>query len=242
MQPAATHAILNPAEAASRFSLQRVAPGPGLERLVLRHWLVRWDLAGRPPFAQETLPYPCVNLVFGTHRPGVHGVGRRRFVAELRAAGWVLGVKFRPGAFRALLGRDVAAITDRALPVGEVFGAAGVRLERAVLRAGSAPARIALVEAFLRARGAAVPAEAISAGEIVDTIEADPAIARVDDLARRSGLGIRRLERMFRAHVGVSPKWVIRDFKAQVGQTPSEYAARCAASAAAAPDLARPGA
>jgi hypothetical protein len=36
-------------------------------------WLVRWDLGGRPPFQQEVLPYPCVNVAFEDGRFKVHG-------------------------------------------------------------------------------------------------------------------------------------------------------------------------
>ena len=208
-----------------------------------------------------------MNIVFGTHQPGVHGVLRRRFVADLRSEGWGLGVKIRAGAFRALLGRDVSTITDRALPVGELFGPAGARLDPAVRGAADDGARIAAIEAFLRARGAEVPAEARLARDAVDLAERDPSLSRVDDFARRVGVAPRTLERLFRAHVGVSPKWVlrtfrvqeaaervkagapadwaglaqelgyfdqphfIRDFRALVGETPSAYAARCAAAA-----------
>jgi AraC-like DNA-binding protein len=276
MLPQETREILDPALAARRFTLDRRKPAPALERLVKRYWIVRWDLAGR--FSQETLPHPCVNVAFGTHQPGVHGVGRRRFVADLHGAGWVLGVKFRAGAFRDLLGRDVATLTDRALPVAEVFGPAGDRLTRDVDGADCDDARISLVERFLLERAPEVPPDAALACEIVDGIEADPCVLRVEHLASRFDLGTRRLERLFRAHVGVSPKWVIRafriqqaaervkagapadwaalaqelgyydqphfirDFRAQVGQTPSGYAARCAASAVADAPVARVGA
>lgn len=266
MLPTSTRAILNPLAAASSFSLERRAPPEDLAGVVARYWLVRWDLRGRPPFPQETLPYPCVNLVFGTHQPGVHGVLRRRFVADLRGEGWVLGVKFKAGAFRALLGRDVATITDRALPIGQVFGAAGDALERGVLRAELPGDRLAAIEGFLRARGAGVSGDGLRAVEAVELVERDPTLSRVEELARRVGVAPRQLERIFRAHVGVTPKWVlrafrvqeaaervkagappdwaglaqelgyfdqphfIRDFRAQVGETPSAYASRCEAA------------
>lgn len=266
MKAPATHGILNPQAGAGRFVLQRRPPSPDLAPFVERYWLVRWDLRGLPPHDQETLPYPCVNLVLGTHRPGVHGVCKSRFVAELGDAGWVVGVKFRPGAFRPFLGRDVAGITDRVLEVDELFGAAGRLLERAVHGAPGDDARLGLVEAFLRRLRPELPPDSLMAGRIVDLAEADPSISRVTVLAGRAGLGIRALERLFRAHVGVSPKWVIRrfrvqeaaerarsgappdwgglalelgyfdqahfirDFKAQVGRTPTEYAAQCLAA------------
>lgn len=268
MPPASTHAILNPLAAAQAFTLERRAPSADLAPLVKRFWAVSWDLRGRTPFSQETLPYPCVNLVLGTHQPGVHGVLRRRFVADLRGEGWVLGVKFRAGAFRALLGRDVSTITDRALAIGDVFGAEGEALERRVLGAPDAGERLAVIEGFLRARGARLTGDGLRTVEAVDLVERDPSLSRVEDLALRVGVAPRRLERLFRAHVGVTPKWVIRvfrvqeaadrvkagappdwaglaqelgyfdqphfirDFRAQVGETPAAYARRCEAALA----------
>jgi AraC-like DNA-binding protein len=40
-------------------------------------------------------------------------------------------------------------------------------------------------------------------------------VLRVDDFARRRGLSVRRLQRLFLAHVGVGPKWVIRQYRLQ---------------------------
>src|SRR5512146_2289347 len=125
MRSGDTRAILNPRAGATAFTLDRRPPSADLAAVVKQHWIVRWDLRDRPPYSQETLPFPCVHVVFGLHQPGVHGVLRRRFVADLRDDGWALGVKFRPGAFRGLLGRDVSTITGRVLPIAEVFGRDG---------------------------------------------------------------------------------------------------------------------
>jgi len=47
------------------FSLRREPPPDDLVPFVEGFWSVRWDLEGKPPFAQEILPYPCVNLSTG---------------------------------------------------------------------------------------------------------------------------------------------------------------------------------
>src|SRR5579859_2398853 len=145
-----TRGILNPRQGRGHFELQRRAPAADLAELVERHWCVRWDLRGRPAYEQETLPWPCVNVVVGTHRPGVHGVCTRRFVAHLEGAGWVVGTKFRAGCFRPFVRFSMAELADRARPVGEIFGAAGAELEGAVHAAGDDGERVARVEAFLR--------------------------------------------------------------------------------------------
>jgi hypothetical protein len=59
------------------------------------------------------------------------------FTEVLEGCHVVFGVRFRPGGFRPFLGAPVSSISGRFLPIGEVFGPAGVALERPVLEAGS---------------------------------------------------------------------------------------------------------
>ena len=68
--------ILHPA--ATPFTLSRHRPAPDLAVFVERHWIVRWDLRGRAPFRQETLPHPCVNIVIERDRARVYGVETAR--------------------------------------------------------------------------------------------------------------------------------------------------------------------
>ena len=57
------HGLLRPWERGRAFTLESHPPRPGLERLIDRHWIVRWDLRGRAPFRQEILPQYSINLV-----------------------------------------------------------------------------------------------------------------------------------------------------------------------------------
>ncbi|MEW2383696.1 AraC family transcriptional regulator [Micromonospora sp. NPDC047707] len=50
---------------------------------------------------------------------------------------------------------------------------------------------------------------------LVESIRGDRTVVRVDDVARRHGTSVRRLQRLFLAHVGVGPKWVIRRYRLQ---------------------------
>jgi AraC-like DNA-binding protein len=45
---------------------------------------------------------------------------------------------------------------------------------------------------------------------VVDQIMSDRGITLVKDVTGRSGIGTRRLQRLFAAYTGVTPKWVIR--------------------------------
>ena len=263
MTTAGTQGILNPRAGQGAFTLDRRAPSSDLAGFVDRYWIVRWQLRGRAPFAQETLPHPNVNLVIGTHRPGVHGIGTQRFVAELEGEGFVVGVKFQPAGFFPFFKRDVFELSERELPIAEVFGLAGAALEADVMAAPTDDARIARMEAFLRSREPASDDLVVLAGRAVEAVRADPSVSRATELAARVGVSRRTLERVFRRYVGVGPKWVIRrfrvheaceriaagappcwsalatelgyfdqahfirDFKSQVGRTPSAYAATC---------------
>jgi AraC-like DNA-binding protein len=204
-------AILNPAAMPFRFST--AAPAAELTAVVEHYWFVAWDLRGRDPHEQQVLPYPAVNVTFKPGRCRVAGVPRGRFAEVLQGTGRVFGARFRPGGFRGLLGRPVSAITDRFLPVGDVFGPAALPLADAVLAADDATA-VTLLEEFLIPRLPAEPDPAAElAAAVVARIAAEPAITRVDALAAEFGVGMRQLQRLFADYVGVGPKWVIRRFR-----------------------------
>jgi AraC-like DNA-binding protein len=50
---------------------------------------------------------------------------------------------------------------------------------------------------------------------MVAEVANDAQLLRVDELARRFEMGIRRLQRIFAEYVGASPKWVIRRYRMQ---------------------------
>src|SRR5688572_4492278 len=99
-----THGILRPEAVGRVFSLERTAPAADLAHLVERHWVVSWDLRGRPPYRQEVVTHPCVNLVFEPNGAAVFGVHRRPDARVLSGRGWAVGTKFRPGGFSPFYG------------------------------------------------------------------------------------------------------------------------------------------
>jgi AraC-like DNA-binding protein len=221
-----TNGILDPGIFGTEIQFHRHVPAPDLAHFVERFWTVRWNLTEAQDSA--VLPYPCVNMVVGSHRPGVHGTTRRRFVAKLVGNGWVLGTKFRPAGFRTLSDRPMSALVDRDVPIETMFGAAGSQLVRDVHALTEPRAQIGRVEEFLRERASARDADSDQVNAIVELAESDRELLRVAQLAARAGLTVRTLERLFRRHVGVSPKWVLRRFRVQ------EAAARVAAGEVAA--------
>ena len=155
----------------------------------------------------------------GTRVPRAHsrcrvaGVVRGHFTELLTGAGRVVGASFRPGGFRPLLGAPVATITDRFLPVPEMFGALGEAAGDAIVAAPDGDAAVDVLADFLRAVVPDPDPMVDLVDAIVTAVAANPTVTRVPTLAAAAGVGARRLQRLFHEYVGVGPKWVIRRYR-----------------------------
>jgi AraC-like DNA-binding protein len=181
-----------------------------LAELVGHYWTVSWDLRGRDPHLQHTLPHPSVHLVAERDRSGIMGVLTGRFTRRLDGRGRAFGIRFRPAGFHPFLGRPVSTLTDRRIAVAKVFGVDGARLVERLLAAGDQAELAATAEAFLLARLPDPDPTVALVNRVVAQIMAGPDITLVRELADRSGVATRRLQRLFATYVGVGPKWVIR--------------------------------
>jgi hypothetical protein len=127
--------IVMPETGLAHFRLDRYPPSPPVARFVDRYWVAAWDLRGRPPYTQQVLAHPVVNVVFTDGTALAHGVKTRIDARTLSGAGRALGIMFRPAGFRPFLDRPASAITDRAVPLPELFGPRAAALDRRVQEA-----------------------------------------------------------------------------------------------------------
>ncbi len=209
-----TTGILNPKAAETKFRLGLYQPSADLAFFVDSCWTVRWDLTNQPPFTQEVITYPCVNLVFERNNTRIWGVDSGKFARRLEGKGQVFGVKFRPGAFYPFLRSSVSALTDRSIFFSDFFGFSSVQLERQMLRLSDEAMRD-IVEHFLRERLTEPDPNVDLLNEIVACIRSDRSITRVDDVTARFGINKRSLQRLFTQYVGGSPKWLIQRCRLQ---------------------------
>jgi AraC-like DNA-binding protein len=207
------------------FFHQRLAPPPELVPFIQHLWYVHWDLRGAAPSTAETLPHPNCYLVFEhdlerpiddpcVHRRAeVSGVTTGKFSRTMEGHGRVFGLKFQPGGLRPFLQVSVSTFTDRVVPAAQIFGPDILTLATR-LRALDTPETMAATAAAYFALHLPIPdPNTALATTLVDTILRDTTILSVEALSSRSGLSIRALQRLFKAYVGASPKWVIRRFR-----------------------------
>ncbi len=204
--------IVNAREASAKFGLVRHRPSPELRPFVDHHWVLRWDLNGRPAHEQVVLPNLAVNVTFFRDAAGAFGPGKRPFRYLVEGKDHGIGVRFRPGAFRTFLTGPVTMISGRSVPLTDLFPeAAGVT--ESVRNATDDFEMVRRCEELLLAKHPALTAAARTAIEAVETIAAEPAITRVGELSSRTGLSQRSLQRLFAEHVGTAPKWAIQVYR-----------------------------
>jgi AraC-like DNA-binding protein len=221
--------ILDPAQLMRRVRFRRHLPAISLRCWVEHYWLIDWDLT--EPFEQRIVPHPAVNVVFqrdgdGPEHAEVAGVGQELSSIILSGVGRVSGVQFRPGGFHPFWRRSVAELTGQRRPFTELADQwqpaaaastsaappAGAKQDRAIC-AGTDAERCRALDALLVGwvpRPDPVNDEVMA---LVEAIRTDRNVRRVDEFAREHGVSVRRLQRLFLAHVGVGPKWVIRRYR-----------------------------
>ena len=194
-------------------------PPAELDAFVERLWVGRWDLRGQEPHHTELLSDPCVHVVFewGPERceARVVGVWTRLWRRTLAGQGFVRGVKLRAGAVAAIFDPPAAGLSNAIVPL-DTIDARAAELMPALLDPGPDPeadneAFAALVPWLVERSATRASDPAITrAIALVETIATTPELTSAQQVADHAGLSLRGLQRLFRAHVGASPKYVIR--------------------------------
>jgi AraC-like DNA-binding protein len=183
-------------------------------------WLHDGEVRGRR--VDLRLPTGTVELLFGLREdcfwlpndagvrfPGavVAGPYRRAYMLDTAQQSHVLGVAFRPGRARVMIGASLHELADRHVALEDLWGASAKVLRERLLAAPDAAARLLACESALRDRLArsgdvAHPLAAVGTA----CVSRAPERHGVVQLGERLGWTVRRLEQVFRADVGLTPK------------------------------------
>ncbi len=186
-----------------------------LERAIEHWWTVRWAMAPGTEQVRSTLGHPSFHVSIDGGHATVVGVVRGRFNWRLHGSGSVFSAKFRPGAFRGLLGsRPASAFTDRVVPLGDVVGDDRARaLQRSVADASDDDGRVAAATAFFVDVLPPLPGDHDLLMGLVQRVTSDRTVTSVEALGEHCGLPVRELQRWFSDVVGITPKWMIRRYR-----------------------------
>lgn len=202
--------IMNLQQTAQKFQLSRLAPSEDLAFFIRHYWIVRWDLRGQESYMQHVIPNPCVNLIVEPGRSAIYGPGKEKYGHHLEGHGCVFGVKFKPGGFYPFFKQPVSGMTNP-LSIQSVFDAADPHaLEGDMFAQEDGQQMAALIEQMIRLKLPEQDAQGAFINEIIDYINEQPDITKVDSLCEHFHVNKRTLQRLFDHYVGVTPKWVIK--------------------------------
>jgi AraC-like DNA-binding protein len=182
---------------------QEFRPDRRLTPLVECGW-ARWGPATR---SLRVLPDGCVDLFVGS-QGAVMIAGAATTFYDLGAdAECVLaGLRLRPGAAAAVIGRPVDEFTDRQLPMGSIFGRRGDLVAEKVLTATTPRDRVtALQDMLIGYLARAEPSVDTAVTRVIGVLQQHPE-QPVSRLAATVDLSERQLRRRFESSVGYGPK------------------------------------
>jgi AraC-like DNA-binding protein len=208
-----TPCMLEPEVARKKYEQMRLPPSPDVGVFVQYYWGAVWNLHGCEPYVHESLPDPCMHMVFEAGWSRVVGVTSGKFRVQLENDGRIFGICFKPGAFYPLVRTAMAAYTDRTFLVSDVFGEAGAALRDSILSTAEDSERVRIAEVFLRQHLPHPDENDRLIRTTVDLIIDNPDIVKVADLVERTRVNKRQLQRLFSQYVGVSPKAVIQRYR-----------------------------
>jgi AraC-like DNA-binding protein len=185
-----------------------------LDASIEHWWSVSWNVPKGKSHAQSSLPHPSIHVVWEGDEVRVVGVVTGRFTRVLEGRSRAFAAKFRPGAFREVLGAPLSSITDKIVPLGSVVGARRAKAYRDALAAARDDhQRVKIATGFFAKLVPKPAADAALLAELVHAATVDRSVTSVEALRERAGMHLRELQRWFRDAVGISPKWMIQRYR-----------------------------
>lgn len=184
--------------------------GLPLRRHVAHILLCRETIPDGQEIVERVLPDGAARLIFHLGDvPSVVAVGASAMPNVIRLRDRIdgLSITLRPGAAAALLGLPAGELADDAVPLDDLWRGDGAGLLERIAQAPDDAARVALLQSALQER--VRRADGIvhdGAAHAVRLIGESGGRLRLREVADAVGVGERRLQQIFHAHVGLSPR------------------------------------
>jgi len=147
--------------------------------------------------------------------PLVVGMQSKCNIIETRGFQSVVGVLFRPGGTQRFFKMSAEEFRDRAVPLDQVWGAAGADLRDCLREAGSPQEKFRALEAALDGRAETQRKLHDAVRYALGEFQRVPHTQSVLAVAKKAGLSRRRFAQLFREQVGLAPKLYCRILRFQ---------------------------
>ncbi|WP_181150847.1 helix-turn-helix transcriptional regulator [Paenibacillus sp. PCH8] len=219
--------LLNLNKGDQRYQLTRHLPCEALRPFVKHYWRVTWDLTGLEVYLQHVVPNPCVNLVVERNNTYFFGPSGRKFSYLVSGKGSAFGVKFKPGGFYPFLRVPVSSLYGQPMDVSSILDTTAGALEERLLGQGYDADKISYIDQLLHAHLPTEDTQARLVSDIVQQIEQNREMLRVDDLSSYWNIHKRKLQRLFNQYVGIGPKTVIKLYRLQNAAELMDHGLHC---------------
>jgi len=205
----------------------QVVPSPPLSRFVELLWY--YECSPKPHQKERLMPDGCVGLVLNLQEDqtriydaddvskkvtlsggSVAGPHSRCFAIDTDEQTCVVGASFRPGGALPFLRLPSDELHNQHINLEELWGRSAGQLRERTLAAKSPQEKLRAVELMLLERAAGMFDGHPVVEFAVETFLARPAMARIGEVADRTGFSSRRFIELFRQHVGLTPKLFCR--------------------------------
>jgi AraC-like DNA-binding protein len=198
-------------------------PSVQFSGIVERFWSIEYDGLGDAPI-EPVLPDGRPEIIFNladrfqriptygdveTQASAiVSGQIRKRILIRPTGRVNLFGIRFLPHAGAGLLGIGMSSLTDQVVSLESVVGGFSGELESQIVEAATFEERVSVVETALGTRR--YNGDLSMVAGLTQMISDSGGCMSVQELVQRTGIGERRMERMFDNYVGVSPKMFSR--------------------------------
>lgn len=210
-------AAFGPETSAPAGTLRAYLPAAALRNHVAGILLYRENFAAGHEAVERVLPDGAVRLVFNFGEAPTVGTTRGRaleaigasaapVLVRLRGRTDGVSVTLRAGAAAALLGIPAGEIGGTTVHLDELWGSAGSALLQRMGEARNDAARVSLLQSELLQRLSHSRGDDAATRRAVQLIAAAGGQCALRDIAAELGIGERRLQQLFHAQVGLSPR------------------------------------
>lgn len=200
---------LDPAGFARHVQFATQPPPPDLRLFVEHLWSIRWDVATGTYESAEVMHRPYVDLFVSTEQSGIQGTFRGKRIYPASGVGRIVGVRFRPGGFKAFWPGRMADLQDRNAELTEAFPEVRTGFAAELLAMDDEQAGAAFAD-LLRAQSPRFDGDIDLVNAIITAIESDETLNSVAAVGQMFGRSERWLQQLFSDYVGIGLKWLLQ--------------------------------